>query len=189
MPAEPCTETGHRIHPGRLRNARPAHRANVDTPDTRCLYYRHRCSLAAMVVVGGGIRIQAGPVSAVRMPSSIAQLVKVDLDRRAVEGPIICHPRARVWTFLVQSDISASARRDEAELWRGRIQIAQPGQLVALPSPADRGGLYCGWIRAAHTPFRPSGLALVRSIRAVLEPFDAAEDTVELSIVGAHTAI
>lgn len=164
--------------------ARNSGALGVDTPRSRCWYYRKVCGLPATVDSRtGGIRVRSDSVAAVQMPSSIAQLVKIDLDRHQTMGPIISHPRVGVWVFLVRSDISDSVCAREASLWRGRIEIAGPGQLVALPSPADRGGLYRAWIRGPHMPFRPSGLVLVESIRTVLMALGSTEITTELPIV------
>ncbi|MFE9790061.1 hypothetical protein ACFYO7_32300 [Nocardia salmonicida] len=50
----------------------------------------------------GRITMKAGLVGAVMMPTELAQRVKVALDVRGIAPlPIIGHPRAGMWTFLV----------------------------------------------------------------------------------------
>lgn len=159
---------------------------SADTPRTRCEYYRRTCHLPATVEPNtGSISVRAGLVWGIELPSEIAQLVKIDLDRRRHGGgPIICHPRNATWTFLVRSDIPATVIAREAPLWRNRVKILERGTSIALPSPCGRGVFYRGWISATHGPYRPSGMSVVDSIRTVLLAFADAETTTRLPVLG-----
>lgn len=141
-----------------------------ETPWSRCGYYREVCGLAARVDPGTGrITVLAGTVWAVRMPAVLGQLVKMDLDRRGCGGgPVISHPRGAAWTFLVRSDIPAGALAREIPLWRNKIRILDGGAEIVLPSPVGSGVFHRMWITPARGTFRPSGLAVVDSIRLCL---------------------
>ncbi|MFC8047806.1 DNA-directed RNA polymerase subunit beta [Nocardia sp. NPDC057353] len=143
----------------------------TDSAQSRCLYYRHTCHLPATVdPATGAINVRVGLVWAIEMPSHLGQLVKIDLDRRRQGGgPIVCHPRRATWTFLTRSQVPAGILTHEAPLWSNhRIVILQSGAQVALPSPQGRGIFYRGWINATQSPYRPSGLAVLNSVRSVL---------------------
>lgn len=159
-----------------------------DTPLSRCLYYRHVCHLPATVDPSTGrISMRAELMWAVSLPSEIGQRVKIDLDHHNHRaGPIVCHPRSGTWTFLTRSDISRTVAQQQTPLWRGRVTITDGGRSIALPSPADRGVFYRGWIRSAHSPYRPSGLALVASIRTILLAQNPSEITTELPNMSAR---
>ncbi|MBH0780521.1 DNA-directed RNA polymerase subunit beta [Nocardia bovistercoris] len=137
----------------------------------------------------GAIKVRTGLVWAIEIGSEIAQLVKVDLDRRNQGGgPIICHPRQAVWVFLVRSDIPAPVIDRESRLWAGRVKVLEHGHQVALPSPEARGVFYRGWITATHSPYRPSGLAVLDSVRTVLTGVDAVTVTTRLPVMALRTA-
>ncbi|WP_141813011.1 hypothetical protein [Nocardia bhagyanarayanae] len=105
------------------------------------------------------------------MTAEVGQMVKAELDaRRQGGGPIITTPRTATWTFLVPSDIPATMIAAEAVLYRSRrVVVFGNGDFVALPSPADQGSEYRGWITAAHSVFRPSGRAVLYAVHAVLD--------------------
>ncbi len=111
-------------------------------------------------------------VWAVAMPAEVGQMVKVELEaKRHGGGPIITMPRTATWTFLVRSDIPATMIAAEAALYRShRVAVLGNGDFVALPSPADQGSEYRGWITAAHSVFRPSVRAVLYAVHAVLGP-------------------
>ncbi|WP_405179217.1 DNA-directed RNA polymerase subunit beta [Nocardia sp. NBC_01377] len=142
----------------------------ADTPASRCEYYRRICHLPATVEPGTGrISVRAGLVWAIQLPAELAQMVKMDLDRRQHGGgPIISHPREGQWTFLTCSDIPARIAARDVPLWRNRVTILNDGAEIMLPSPSDRGLFYRAWITPAHSTFRPSGLAVLDSIRVCL---------------------
>ncbi|WP_405181541.1 DNA-directed RNA polymerase subunit beta [Nocardia sp. NBC_01377] len=143
---------------------------SVDTPSTRCEYYRRVCHLPAHVdPTTGCIRVRAGLVWAVQLPAELAQIVKMDLDRcQHGGGPVISHPRQAQWTFLTRSDIPARIAVRDLPLWRDQVKILRDGADIMLPSPSDRGPFYRAWITPAHSAFRPSGLAVLDSIRVCL---------------------
>ncbi|WP_253782212.1 DNA-directed RNA polymerase subunit beta [Nocardia amikacinitolerans] len=145
----------------------------ADTPRSRVEYYRTVCHLPAVVQPDTGrIGFTAGMVWAVSMPADVGQMVKVELDaKQQGGGPIITTPRTATWTYLVRSDIPATMIAAEAALYRHRrITVLGNGDFVALPSPADQGSEYRGWITAAHSVFRPSGRAVLYAVHACLAP-------------------
>ncbi|WP_327109981.1 DNA-directed RNA polymerase subunit beta [Nocardia sp. NBC_01730] len=145
----------------------------ADTPRSRCAFYRKVCQLPTVVDPDSGqITMRAGLVWGVMMPVELGQVVKVDMERRQLGGgPIVSHPRSRTWTFLTRSDIVQKLRENiDAELFRHRVTLIGTGGRIGLPSPTDRGVAYRAWITAAYSPFRPSGAAVVESIRAVIAP-------------------
>ncbi|MET7767517.1 DNA-directed RNA polymerase subunit beta [Nocardia sp. NPDC005366] len=149
----------------------------ADTPRSRCAYYRQMCHLPATVDPNTGrISVRAGLVWAIQLPSELAQMVKMDLDRRQHGGgPVISHPREAQWTFLIRSDIPAQVAARDTTLWRSRVKILRDGADIMLPSPSDQGHFYRAWITPAHSSFRPSGLAVLDSIRVCLTAYDRAE--------------
>ncbi|WP_084483369.1 hypothetical protein [Nocardia amikacinitolerans] len=145
----------------------------ADTPRSRVDYYRSVCHLPAVFQPATGrISFTAGMVWAIAMPSELGQMVKVHLERhKQGGGPIVTHPRSHTWTFLVRSDIPATMIAAEAALYRARrITVLGNGDHVALPSPADQGSEYRGWITAAHSVFRPSGRVVLYAVHACLAP-------------------
>ncbi|MCP2296892.1 hypothetical protein APR11_003324 [Nocardia amikacinitolerans] len=151
----------------------PFARVGADTPRSRVAYYRTVCNLPAVVEPGTGrISFTAGMVWAIEMPSELGQSVKIHLDTtKQGGGPIVTHPRSHTWTFLVRSDIPATMVAAEAALYRSRrITVLGNGERVALPSPADEGSEYRGWITAAHSLFRPSGRAVLYGVHACPTP-------------------
>ncbi|WP_109526926.1 MULTISPECIES: DNA-directed RNA polymerase subunit beta [Nocardia] len=155
---------------------------SADTPSTRCEYYRRICHLPARVEpTTGRISVRAGLVWAIQLPAGLAQVVKMDLDRRQHGGgPIITAPREARWTFLTRSDIPATIAARDMPLWRNQVTILRDGQDIVLPSPTDRGHLYRAWITPAHSTFRPSGLAVLDSIRVCLTAREHADTTTRL---------
>lgn len=134
----------------------------ADTPRARCEYYRKVCHLPAVLEPRhGGITFRAGFVWGLMMPSELGQRVKVELERAGGGGPIVAHPRSGTWTYLVRSDIPAARMDDFHALFRRGIRLIAEGGVIALPSPADTDPTYRAWITAAHSPFRPSGLAVL----------------------------
>ncbi|MEV0338527.1 DNA-directed RNA polymerase subunit beta [Nocardia sp. NPDC050713] len=142
----------------------PFARVGADTPRSRVAYYRTVCDLPAVVEPDTGrISFTAGMVWAIEMPSELGQSVEFHLETtKQGGGPIVTHPRSRTWTFLVRSDIPATMVAAQAALSRSRrITVLGNGDRIALPSPADQGSEYRGWITAAHSTFRPSGRAVL----------------------------
>ncbi|UGT62868.1 DNA-directed RNA polymerase subunit beta [Nocardia asteroides] len=141
-----------------------------DTPRSRCAYYRSVCQLPAVLEPPTGrIFFTTGRVWAISMPAAMGQAVKQHLDRRhGGGGPIISHPRRHTWTMLTRADTPPNAVRDEAMLQHYGIRVLRGGQRIALPSPADRGTQFRGWILPARSTFCPSGLVVLASARIVL---------------------
>lgn len=134
-----------------------------ETPRSRCEFYRRVCSLPTVIdPVTGRITMRAGLVGAVMMPTELAQRVKTTLEGRGVTPlPIIGHPRADMWTFLVRNDIQPIGDAiDVARLWEARVVVIREGD-IALPSPAPDALMVRTWISPAISSFRPSGAVAV----------------------------
>ncbi|TLF60645.1 DNA-directed RNA polymerase subunit beta [Nocardia cyriacigeorgica] len=142
-----------------------------DTPYTRCVYYRRVCGLPASIDPPelGRIVMRADLVWALMMPAGLGALVKCDLQRRRGReggvGPIMSHLRSNRWTFLIRPDLP-----DEtplfAEMFRLNVSVVRIGATIALPSPADEGAQFRRWVELPRCTYRPSGLAVVDSVRA-----------------------
>ncbi|MFG2442653.1 DNA-directed RNA polymerase subunit beta [Nocardia fluminea] len=145
--------------------------AYEETPRSRCEFYRRVCSLPAVIdPATGRITMRAGFVGAVMMPTDLAQQVKSTLDFRGVAPlPIIGHPRARMWTFLVRFDIRPMGDPAEvARLWKARVVVIRDGD-IALPSPALDTLMVRTWVSPAISKFRPSGAVVLECARDCLE--------------------
>ncbi|MFC8525653.1 DNA-directed RNA polymerase subunit beta [Nocardia sp. NPDC057227] len=143
----------------------------TDSARSRCLYYRNTFHLPATInPATGGINVRVGLIWAIEMPSYIGQLAKGDLDRRRQGGgPIVCHPCRAVWTFLTRSDVPAAVAAQEARSGTvSGLRSLSPAGKVPLPSPQGRGVFYRRWITLTPGPYRPSGLAVLTSVRTVL---------------------
>ncbi|MFF5033124.1 hypothetical protein [Nocardia salmonicida] len=148
----------------------PPATAYAETPRSRCEFYRRECSLPTVIDLDTGrITMKAGFVGAVMMPTELAHRVKSALDVRGVAPlPIICHPRAEMWTFLVRSDIRPIGDPAVvAQLWRARVVVIREGD-VALPSPVPDALIARTWISPAIGKFRPSGAVVLECARACL---------------------
>lgn len=135
----------------------------AETPRSRCEFYRRVCSLPTVIdPVTGRITMRAGLVGAVMMPTALAQQVKTSLDVRGVAPlPVIGHPRAGMWTFLVRADIRPIGDpEDVARLWKARVVVIREGD-IALPSPVPDALMVRTWISPAISAFRPSGAVVV----------------------------
>ena len=143
-----------------------------DSPLSRSMFYRRICSLPTFVdTVSGQIMMTAGSTGAVMMPTEIAQRVKNELQRRNVGPcPIIGHPRARAWSYLIRtSDLRPIGDPGAvAELWRARVVVVRDGTIV-LPTPSPDHHALRTWIVPATTPFRPSGSTVLACVRHVLD--------------------
>ncbi|MFF0546021.1 DNA-directed RNA polymerase subunit beta [Nocardia thailandica] len=147
----------------------------VDSPQSRCEFYRRVCDLPAVVDVGTGqITFRAGALGAVIMPVALGQQVRAAVDRKA-QGPypIIGQPRAGAWTFLVRSDLrEAPAPAVRAQLWRARVAVITEGD-IGLPSPASETRPVRIWVAPATTPFRLSGTDVLAVTRAAITATEA----------------
>lgn len=142
----------------------------VETPRARCEFYRRVCSLPTVVdPETGRITMRAGMVGAVMMPADLARRVKTALDVRGITPlPIIGHPRAGMWTFLVRSDIRPTGDPAEvARLWAARVVVIREGD-IALPSPVPDALVVRTWVSPAISAFRPSGAVVIECARACL---------------------
>lgn len=151
-----------------MTQARPP--AYAETPRSRCEFYRRVCSLPTVIdPATGRITMQAGFVGAVMMPTDLAQRVKSTLDFRGLAPlPIIGHPRARMWTFLVRSDIRPIGDpADVARLWKARVVVIRDGD-IGLPSPAPDTLMVRTWVSPAISKFRPSGAVILECVRDCL---------------------
>ncbi|WP_280484570.1 DNA-directed RNA polymerase subunit beta [Nocardia cyriacigeorgica] len=139
-----------------------------DTPFTRCVFYRKVCDLPATIDPPeiGRIVMPADHVWAVMMPAHLGQRVRIHLRNRGAEtGPIISHLRSNRWSYLVRPDLPDETALF-AELFRIDVSVVRTGGTIALPSPTDRGARFRRWIQPPRCAFRPSGQAIVASIRA-----------------------
>ncbi|WP_146229379.1 hypothetical protein [Nocardia neocaledoniensis] len=116
--------------------------------------------------------MRAGLVGAVMMPTALAVSVKNILDDRgAAPLPIIGHPRARMWSFLVRSDIRPIGDPTVlAALWKARIVVIRDGD-IALPSPVPDPLMIRTWISPASNPI-PSGTLILDTVVAHLPQQD-----------------
>ncbi|PKV82088.1 DNA-directed RNA polymerase subunit beta [Nocardia fluminea] len=138
--------------------------AYTETPRSRCEFYRRTCSLPTMVnPATGRITMKAGMVGAVMMPTDLARRVKTGLDVRGVAPlPIIGHPRAGMWTFLVRSDLEPIGEPENvARLWAARVVVIREGD-IALPSPVPDPLMVRTWVSPAISAYRPSGSVVVQ---------------------------
>lgn len=141
---------------------------HAETLRSRCELYRRVCSLPAVVdPQTGRITMRAGFVGAIMMPTGLAHVVKTTLDVRGVAPlPIIGHPRAEMWTFLVRADIHPIV--DHAyltQLRRARVVVIRDGD-IALPSPVPDPEMIRTWVSPAINKFRPSGTVILECARA-----------------------
>ncbi|WP_228782753.1 DNA-directed RNA polymerase subunit beta [Nocardia abscessus] len=139
----------------------------ADTPTTRCQFYRKTCGLPARVRPDlGQIIVLAGSVGAIIMPAELGGRVKGHLQNRQLQlGPIVSHPRSKRWTFLITPDVPDETRLF-AELFRVNVSVSRVGAQIALPSPGARQAGFRVWVRPPRDDFRPSGMAVIESIRA-----------------------
>ncbi|MGW6724789.1 DNA-directed RNA polymerase subunit beta [Nocardia sp. NPDC055029] len=141
----------------------PPDQAFAETPRSRCEFYRRVCSLPTVIdPVTGRITMRAGLVGAVMMPTDLAYQVKTSLDVRGVAPlPIIGHPRAAMWTFLVRADIRPIGDPEQvARLRKARVVVVREGD-IALPSPAPDPLMVRTWESPAISAFRPSGAVVI----------------------------
>jgi hypothetical protein len=139
----------------------------ADTPTTRCRYYRQTCGLPAIVQPepGGRIIVPAGSVSAITMPMRLGDAVKSRMQSQGMRlGPIVSHPRSTRWTFIVVPDVPDETKLF-AELFRLNVSVSRCGAQIALPSPVARSAGFRAWVNTPRDEFRPSGMAVVESIR------------------------
>ncbi|MFE6923371.1 DNA-directed RNA polymerase subunit beta [Nocardia sp. NPDC057663] len=145
--------------------------ATQDSPQSRSLFYRRICGLPTFVdPATGRIMMSAGSTGAVMMPADLAQRVKVELHRRNVGPcPIIGHPRAGTWSYLIRADMHPIGDPAVvAQLWRARVVVVRDGD-IALPSPGPGHQVARTWVVAATTPFRPSGTTVLACVRELLD--------------------
>jgi hypothetical protein len=143
-----------------------------DTPMSRTLFYRRVCDLPANLDPPSmdSIIMQATYVWAVRMPAPLGQAVKCHMGcRDRAFGPILGIPRSNQWTYLIRPDIPQDVSL-YAELFRRNVSVIRDGGTVALPSPAPLSEPFRRWIEPPRDTFRPSGLAVIASVRACLGP-------------------
>ncbi|WP_067471428.1 DNA-directed RNA polymerase subunit beta [Nocardia amamiensis] len=144
----------------------------ADTPTTRCRFYRQSCGLPAIVQpeLGGRIVVLAGSVGAITMPARLGGAVKSHMQSQGVRlGPIVSHPRSKRWTYIVVPDVPDEVRLF-AELFRLDAYVTRTGAQIALPSPVGRSAGFRVWVMPPRNEFRPSGIAVVESIRECAGP-------------------
>lgn len=153
-----------------MTQASPPATAYTETPRSRCEFYRRTCSLPTVIdPTTGRITMKAGMVGAVMMPTDLARRVKNNLEFRGITPlPIIGHPRADMWTFLIRSDIKPIGEPENvARLWEARVVVIREGD-IALPSPAPDPLVVRTWVSPAISAFRPSGSVVVHCALGLL---------------------
>lgn len=156
---------------GTVQEASFAHGVSADTLMSRCRFYREVCGLPARVQPQlRQLFIPSGSVGGITVPAELGAAVKSHMQGRGLQiGPIISHPRSKRWTFLVVPDVPGDDMTLFAELFRLNASVARLGAQIALPSPADRHGFRV-WVQPPRDSYRPSGLAVIESIRACARP-------------------
>jgi hypothetical protein len=142
----------------------------ADTPASWCVFYRRICGLPAALEAKpfGGIAFRAGSVWAVSMPEGYGRAVRAYMQcRHYALGPIITHPPAAMWTFLIRPDLPEGDGL-YAELFRYGGKVIRDGGVIALPSPTNPIGGYRQWVEAPHDNYRPSGRVVIDGLRACL---------------------
>ncbi|MEU2038274.1 DNA-directed RNA polymerase subunit beta [Nocardia niwae] len=142
-----------------------------DTVLSRCRFYREICGLPARIQPQlRQIFIPSGSVGGITVPAELGAAVKGHMRVHGFRlGPILSHPRSKRWTFLVVPDVSTDDIALSGELFRLNASVARLGAQIALPSPADRHGFRV-WVQPPRDSYRPSGMAVIESIRACASP-------------------
>ncbi|ATL70256.1 DNA-directed RNA polymerase subunit beta [Nocardia terpenica] len=144
------------------------HTVSADTPMSRSDYYRRQCGLRVAVRPGGHIVAKAaiGEFGGFTMPIGLGALVKARMKARNIDwGPIVAHPRARRWTFLVDWDSTLAAGPSlDAELMRANVTVVRAGGEIALPSPAP-GSIQREWVINPNSAYRPGASVVLGVIR------------------------
>ncbi len=108
-----------------------------------------------------------GVAGAVTMPVRIGREVLAALRIRMLAGPVVEHPQGLRWTFITGPShwIGDGAR---ADLTRAGASIANPGNIVVLPTFDERVGGDWRWVRrpAASWDFPPQS-AVISTVRAL----------------------
>jgi hypothetical protein len=89
--------------------------------------------------------------------------------RNSAVGPILALPRSNQWLYLIRPDVPEDVSLF-AQLFRNHVSVIRAGGTVALPSPTVRSEAIRRWIEPPRDTFRPSGLAVIASVRACLGP-------------------
>ncbi|WP_327118720.1 hypothetical protein OHB12_11245 [Nocardia sp. NBC_01730] len=139
--------------------------------EVRCSQYRREFDLPAAVdTTSRRILLHIGTdYGAITMPAELGERVQQRLVQAGIAGPVVEHPRARLWTFL-----TGPARRDtlstgvSAQLFRLYATVACTGSQVVLPSPEDERTGYRTWIRPPEVASpRPPLSAVIEATREV----------------------
>ncbi len=156
---------------GTVHEASFVHGVSADTLVSRCRFYREVCGLPARVQPQlRQLFIPSGSVGGITTPAELGAAVKSHMQGRGLQiGPIVSHPRSKRWTFLVVPDVPGDDMALFGELFRLNASVSRLGAQIALPSPADRHGFRV-WVRPPRDSYRPSGLAVIESIRACARP-------------------
>ncbi len=143
------------------------HGVAADTLMSRCRFYREVCGLPARVQPQlRQLFIPSGSVGGVTVPAELGAAVKGHMQGCGLPpGPIVSHPRSKRWTFLVVPDVPNDDVVLFGELFRLNASVSRLGAQIALPSPMDRHGFRV-WVQPPRDSYRPSGLAVIESVRA-----------------------
>ncbi|NKY26817.1 hypothetical protein [Nocardia gamkensis] len=140
---------------------------DADPTLIRCQRYRHVYGLPCYVhEETRRITLRAGDIGAVAVPEQLGRMVRSDLARQYLLGPVIAHGSGR-WTILVRPDETHQLADDSdifIALLRARATIVPYGGEILLPSPADEQTGYRWWVVAPRDAFRPHISTVVQSI-------------------------
>lgn len=153
------------------RDAMPEAPLVHDSLISRCRFYREICGLPARIQPQlRQLFIPSGSVGGITVPAELGAAVKGHMRVHGVRpGPIVSHPRSKRWTFLVVPDVPTDDIALFGELFRFNASVARLGAQIGLPSPADRHGLRV-WVQPPRDSYRPSGMAVIDSVRACARP-------------------
>ncbi len=108
------------------------------TPEQRCARYRRDHHLPATVDPASRRILLpiGGLIGAITMPTALGHRVLAGLRVRMLTGPVIAHPHAQRWTFLIGPGHTLT-ETVHADLLQLQTSVAHPGDNVVLPSPDD----------------------------------------------------
>lgn len=105
---------------------------------------------------------------AVTMPADLGSLVKIELERQNMLGPIVAHPRSRTWTFICAThDDCDNDMHVYSALFRLYARISPRSSRIALPTPGEISLHYREWIVKPDRTLPPSMLTVVEATIAV----------------------
>ncbi len=130
----------------------------------RAAEYRHLYGLPGYLTPAGQIVMRTGPeAGAVTVHGEQAAIVREDLDRRGLVGPISYHARSGAMTFFTGPLPGNVAMLTYARLYRMHVSVLPPGGTATLPSPGDECAGVRVWLRQPDGAL-PPGQAVIDAI-------------------------